>query len=187
MRSNVRRVVLTSAALAISLGACSQIRETVSVQKKAPDEFAVVRNAPLSVPPTYDLRPPQPGARAITQIDPRREAEQATFSQQVATANPNRPVADSAGEEALLRSLKTVNTPADIRQQVDEESAILAADNRNFVERLMFWRDQPTPGTEVDAQKEQQRIQQNSALGLPPEIGSTPTIERKSNAGISLF
>lgn len=30
--------------------------------KRAPDEFAVVKRAPLIVPPDYDLRPPDPGA-----------------------------------------------------------------------------------------------------------------------------
>jgi hypothetical protein len=30
--------------------------------KRAPDEFAVVRRAPLIVPPDFDLRPPDPGA-----------------------------------------------------------------------------------------------------------------------------
>jgi len=32
------------------------------MSKRAPDEFAVVRRAPLIVPPDYDLRPPDPGA-----------------------------------------------------------------------------------------------------------------------------
>ena len=104
MRSNVRYAVLLYAGLAVSLSACEQIRETAGIQKKAPDEFAVVRNAPLSVPPSYDLRPPRPGARAVPQIDPRREAQQATFGQAAAPAN-TRPMAESAGEEALLRSL----------------------------------------------------------------------------------
>lgn len=32
------------------------------MSKRSPDEFAVVRRAPLIVPPDYDLRPPDPGA-----------------------------------------------------------------------------------------------------------------------------
>ena len=32
------------------------------MSKRAPDEFAVVRRAPLIVPPDFDLRPPDPGA-----------------------------------------------------------------------------------------------------------------------------
>ncbi len=184
MHASVRRIVLVSAAVALSLTACEQIRESAGIEKKAPDEFRVVRNAPLSVPPNYDLRPPQPGARALPQIDPRQEAQAATFGRDGAV---QRPVAESAGEEALLRALNVGETPADIRTKVDEESAIMAAGDRNFVERLMFWRETPPPGTVVDPTGESRRIQENAALGRSPQTGTTPTIERKSNDGISLF
>lgn len=185
MHASVRRIVLVTAAMALSLTACEQIRESAGVSKKAPDEFRVVRNAPLSVPPNYDLRPPQPGARPVPQIDPRREAQQATLGRDTAAAS--RPVADSAGEEALLRALQVNETPEDIRTTVDEESAIMAADSRGFVERLMFWREEPPPGTVVDPTGESRRIQENAALGRPPQSGTTPTIERKSKDGFSIF
>jgi hypothetical protein len=122
----------------------------------------------------------------VPQIDPRREAQQAALGRD-ATAAANRPVAESAGEEALLRALRVGETPSDIRTQVDEESAIFSSDNRNFVERLMFWRELPPPGTVVDPKGETQRIQQNAALGRPTQTGTTPTIERKSKNGFSLF
>jgi hypothetical protein len=57
--------------------------------------------------------------------------------------------------------LKVDGNAPDIRQKVDEESAILAADNRGFVERLMFWQTPPAAGSEVDPTKERQRIQEN--------------------------
>ncbi|MCA8929394.1 MAG: DUF3035 domain-containing protein [Alphaproteobacteria bacterium] len=200
----MRRILLVTAALALSLTACEQLRESAGISKKAPDEFRVVRNAPLSLPPNYALRPPEPGARPLPQLDPRREAQQAALGRDAGAVAPTGAMAagtmaagaasasaasagESAGEEALLRNIKVGDTPTNIRAQVDEESAILAADNRNFVERLMFWRDQPPPGTVVDARGEARRIQENAALGRPPQTGSTPTIERKSNAGVSLF
>lgn len=180
----VKRVLFLALGASVLLGGCDQIRESAGIKKKAPDEFAVLRNAPLSVPPSYDLRPPRAGARAVPQIDPRREAEQATFGRQ---NQPRRSVADSAGEEALLSTLRVGVVDEDIRRQVDEESAILAADNRNFVERLMFWREVPPPGTIVDPNGEERRIQDNAALGNAPTTGKTPTIERKTNEGLSLF
>lgn len=184
MSGSVRRLVFVVMGAALLLSACDSIRESAGITKKAPDEFRVVRNAPLSVPPNFELRPPRPGARAVPQLDPRREAQQAALGQDPAMS---RPVAESAGEEALLRALRVGETPADIRTQVDEESAILAGDNRNFVERLMFWREVPPPGTLVDPKGETQRIQENSALGRPPETGNTPSIERKTKDGFSLF
>jgi hypothetical protein len=51
--------LLTLAALAGSLAACS----TGGIfNRERPDEFAVQRQAPLVVPPDFELTPPQPGA-----------------------------------------------------------------------------------------------------------------------------
>src|SRR5918996_1484885 len=43
---------------------CSKgtVQDALGMSKRAPDEFAVVKRAPLIVPPDYDLRPPEPGA-----------------------------------------------------------------------------------------------------------------------------
>ncbi len=161
----------------LALTGCGSVRELTGVQKKAPDEFAVVRRAPLSVPPDYNLRPPRPGERAIPQIDPRTESRAAVFG--VEDQGQARPPAESAGEESLLRTLKIESVDPSIRQQVDQESAILALDQRSFVEQLMFWRDPPPPGTAVDAAEERRRLQENDALGKPPTEGETPIIERK--------
>jgi hypothetical protein len=48
----------------LHLGGCSKgtVQDALGMSKRAPDEFAVVRRAPLIVPPDYDLRPPDPGA-----------------------------------------------------------------------------------------------------------------------------
>jgi hypothetical protein len=48
----------------LQLGGCSKgtVQDALGMSKRAPDEFAVVRRAPLIVPPDYDLRPPEPGA-----------------------------------------------------------------------------------------------------------------------------
>ena len=48
----------------LQLGGCAKgtVQDALGMSKRAPDEFAVVRRAPLIVPPDYDLRPPDPGA-----------------------------------------------------------------------------------------------------------------------------
>jgi hypothetical protein len=48
----------------LQLGGCARgtVQDALGMSKRAPDEFAVVRRAPLIVPPDYDLRPPDPGA-----------------------------------------------------------------------------------------------------------------------------
>jgi Protein of unknown function (DUF3035) len=48
----------------LPLGGCAQgsVQEVLGMGKRAPDEFAVVKRAPLIVPPEFELRPPEPGA-----------------------------------------------------------------------------------------------------------------------------
>ena len=60
----------TSAAFAsilvsvIALTGCEETKRVFGKTKEAPDEFAVYRRAPLSLPPDSDLRPPTPVSRA---------------------------------------------------------------------------------------------------------------------------
>ena len=54
----VTQLVLVAAGAA-SLGACG---EGGLANRERPDEFAVQRQAPLVVPPDFELVPPQPGA-----------------------------------------------------------------------------------------------------------------------------
>lgn len=54
-------------ALPLAVAACSgtDVQETLGIARKAPDEFVVYSRPPLSVPPEFDLAPPQPGAPAL--------------------------------------------------------------------------------------------------------------------------
>jgi hypothetical protein len=56
--------MLASACLAGALlsSGCSDFKKSIGLEKTSPDEFAVESRAPLTIPPDFDLRPPQPGA-----------------------------------------------------------------------------------------------------------------------------
>lgn len=80
---NLRRAVsATGRATAILLFAagllagCSEARQAMGLGKRAPDEFTVVKRAPLSLPPQYTLRPPQPGAPRPQEPSPTEQARQ---------------------------------------------------------------------------------------------------------------
>ena len=48
-----------------ALAGCSgSVQESLGLGKRQPDEFQVVRRAPLVLPPDFNLRPPEPGAGA---------------------------------------------------------------------------------------------------------------------------
>src|SRR5688572_23347354 len=60
---------------------------------RAPDEFAVVRNAPLIIPPDYTLTPPVAGTAAVSPTDAQAQAIEALFGG---------PAPRSASETSLL-------------------------------------------------------------------------------------
>src|SRR5215510_14409032 len=71
--SNVTRVQRRSAALAqtvsivavaafaVGMAGCTSFKQSLGAGKTGPDETAIVTRAPLVVPATFDLKPPQPG------------------------------------------------------------------------------------------------------------------------------
>jgi hypothetical protein len=97
-----RRYVIGAAlvAAAVALNGCSGVRETLGLGKNAPDEFQVVSRAPLSLPPDYNLRPPEPGAPRPQEGTARDQAETAVFG---SGAQP----AGAQSGEALYESVPT--------------------------------------------------------------------------------
>ena len=63
-RGPVRRALpaLVLIGLLVGLTGCTGLRRAIGLDNVGPDEFAVESRAPLTIPPDFDLRPPQPGA-----------------------------------------------------------------------------------------------------------------------------
>jgi len=165
------------------LAACGENpMRTFGLVRDAPDEFQVTTRAPLSLPPDFTLRPPQPGARRPQEPTPREAAEAALVPQSVLNqqgpATGAAPVAATAGESALLAASGPA-APSDIRRRVTTEQSALNAADTSFADRLIFWRAAPEPGTVVDPTREAQRIRENSALGQQATTGDTPIIQRR--------
>jgi hypothetical protein len=248
---------MAAAVLAVALGGCSGIRDSLGIGKHPPDEFQVVSRAPLSMPPDFNLRPPQPGVPRPQEGTARDQAQSAIFNAgaQPATgeagapavsaaptvpvqqdtldagaptlATVNGPAASStaapaistfsgsmaatpaptpatpsaapapgaaapqlaattgsvsSGEAALLQRSGAEKADPGIRQTVDLETKQIREADTSFIDRLIFWQKTPEPGVVVDPAKEQQRLQENAALGKPVTEGETPVIERKRRA-----
>jgi hypothetical protein len=181
MRGPVRGVVFAFAAVLVA--ACGDTRAFLGLDREPPDEFAVYSRAPLSLPPDYGLRPPEPGRERPQLVTPRDEARSAVTGRE---GQPGRPSAGapsqaSPGTLALLKQLNAVETDPDIRATVNRETTMLAEESRGFADRILFWRETAAEnvGMEVDAAKEAKRIQETRALGRPLTEGETPIIERK--------
>lgn len=161
---------------ALTLGACSGVKEQLGMTKQSPDEFRVVARAPLSMPPDYSLRPPEPGMARPQEGTPTDQARTAVFGMDT----KGQPVSTASGTDAgFLQAAKADIVDPTIRQQVDAETSRINTQNEDFVDSLIFWRKSPQPGVVVDAEKEQQRIRETQALGEPITTGDTPIIQRK--------
>jgi hypothetical protein len=55
-------VTVLCSTCALLLWGCTDLRRSIGLEKTSPDEFAVESRAPLTMPPDFELRPPQPGA-----------------------------------------------------------------------------------------------------------------------------
>ena len=167
------RSIALAAGAAFALGACD-VAQTLGIDREGPDEFAVLRHAPLTVPPDFRLRPPEPGT-VRPQEQPRRESARQTLTGTGGSGG----AAKSAGETALLSKMGGAKVDSSFRRRIDEETAEIARKNRRLLDDLIFWEDRETHATVVDAQAESKRLRENEALGKPPTEGETPTIQRR--------
>jgi hypothetical protein len=181
----MRQPFLYALAAVILLTGCDSVKETLGRTKRSPDEFAVYQRAPLSVPPSYGLRPPAAGPENVNPAnDPTSMARQAVLGTGAptpgATSGQSQAPVGSAGVQALLKGAGALNTDPGIRATVNRETNSLQDDEKSFTDRIIFWQKPEAPsGTQVDPQEEARRIQSNQALGRPITDGDTPTIQRK--------
>ncbi len=98
-------------ALALAAAACGK---TTLSHKGTPDELAISRNAPLVVPPDFNLAPPRPGAPRAIEVDSQNQAMEALFGPGV-KAPPK-----SAAEQQLLDRAGAGKTDPAIRSQAGD-------------------------------------------------------------------
>lgn len=162
-------LILTFAVGALS--ACADARKQLGIAPiTGPDEFAVVKRAPLEMPPDFGLRPPMPGTP--------RPQEQAT-ADQARTAilgQNNGPDRVTKGESALLADAHASANP-NIRQIVDTESMKTSGKKRPVVKRLLNIGSDKPEARIVDPAAEARRLKDNADQGKPITAGETPDID----------
>ncbi|MBT3702947.1 MAG: DUF3035 domain-containing protein [Alphaproteobacteria bacterium] len=182
--------------LALVVGGCSSVKNTLGLGKNAPDEFSVVKKAPLILPPDYKLRPPRPGAQRPTAVMPVDEARSAVFGknanqtaagaaaagQNILLGNKRPSVPKSTGELALLDNAGADPSQANVRSLIRHETTSVADKGKSFSDRLMFWRgtdDKAVGDVTLNAGKESARLKKATAEGKPASTTQAPVIRRK--------
>ena len=97
------------------LYSCGGVKENIGLIKKSPDEFQVYEKKPLSVPPTFELRPPLDSELATEDSD----LDNVIFREEV-----NSDESLTIGDEVLLISIGEKDTEKDIRKVINNENSI---------------------------------------------------------------
>ena len=194
LSSGSLRAVATGLVLTLVLVGCSSVQSSLGLGKNAPDEFAVVKKAPLILPPDYTLRPPRPGARPTSEVRPVEEARKAVFGKKEANTasvsaqgenillgNKRPAVPKSAGEMALLGNAGAKPGQAAVRKKIRLETTPVAAKDKTFSEKLMFWDEEDETSTvAINASEEAARLKKAREEGKPAGTSQAPVIRRKS-------
>lgn len=113
------KIGLGGCALALLTGGCAS---GGIMGRDRPDEFAVTRNAPLVIPPDYNLAPPQTGAPVAQGADARTQALEALFGGPAPRSQSERSMLDTAGEDRVALGARSV--AGDPGTQVVDKGAV---------------------------------------------------------------
>lgn len=169
---------------ALSLSACAEVRQELGMGRHSPDEFTVVKRAPLTLPPEYALRPPSPD-----NLPPASETSKAA---RTVLMGEKQDVAPATADQAFLAKAGAQNADSSIRGQINRDNGYIALQNRSVADRLIFWSDEKTapedlPASVVDPKAEAERVKKNLDEGKPVNQGDVPVIEKKKSAIEKIF
>ncbi len=174
MRFNNYKFVMIAAVVLGGLSACSSAKDTLGLSRQSPDEFKVLKRAPLSMPPDYALRPPVVGAPR-----PQEQASAQKAAQTVFGGAPAQAAQPTTSSELLLQQAGTNNANPNIRNVLNEEMEELNEEEKPVAKKLLgisgFGSEAPT--RVVDPAKEAERLKENSKAGKPITAGETPTLK----------
>lgn len=186
MNSRSKYVLVALLAL---LTACADgsVRDTLGLNRNAPDEFSVVSRPPLSLPPEFTLRPPRPGeeprglatdeqARSLltgkpASVSTENSLEAPTVNSAVTPVLRNDTL--SNGASTLLKRAGSQPTDESIRSTLGEDAArpVDTSKAKTLIDQLSgAEKNEPT----VDAKKEAERLRDNKDAGKALSDGDVP-------------
>jgi hypothetical protein len=164
----------------LSLSACQGARKTFGFEKSIPDEFRVISNQPLNVPPDFNLRPPEKVAEEKKSVDT-REIRETLIGDTVEDTSKEK---ISKGENIFLKKAKTYEADPNIKQELEQQrkARSIEEDEKSLWDKLTGESEDKDPV--VDSLKERERIIESEKEGKAPAEGEVPTIEQKKSRNI---
>jgi hypothetical protein len=108
---------------AVTTSGCAALKG----KRATPDEFAVARNAPLIIPPDFNLAPPVAGTAGLSPAEAQQQAIDALFGG---------PAPRSPGETSLLDAAGRNDAQLGIRSQVWDPDTRIVDKGRTTVQIL---------------------------------------------------
>jgi len=171
-------LILSLFAVLALVSGCDSARKAFGQKKTPPDEFVVYSRPPLSLPPDYGLRPPKPGISRPQKIQPSDVAREAVLGKSQSADEQATPT--SPGLQAMLRNTGAIAADPAIRDAINQETSILAAEDQQFINKLIFWvDDKPYEGSVVNPEEEARRLREAQALGKSITETETLHVKRK--------
>jgi hypothetical protein len=140
MRSNAW-MCLVAIGAALALGGCSSgAPQPLGMTQGSPDERMAVAHAPLTLPPDYNVRPPEPGAASPQGGTTAGQAQMPLSADYggSATGDTASGQAQSPGEVALLQNAGAAGIDPGIRDQIDTETSALVERDPTLISRLVL-------------------------------------------------
>lgn len=160
----------------ILLSACGVTKDDFGLGRQTPDEFSVIKRAPLEMPDEYYLPTPTPGISRPQETAPEIAAKEAILGKKISHSASQ----GSAMERILIEQTGANQAEANIRTRVNRETEQHIKTNIPVAEKLLnsVGADRQAPALVVDAEAEAQRIRNNIDKGLPVSEGDIPTKEQ---------
>jgi hypothetical protein len=158
--------LLLGASFALVLSGCSSAKESLGLTRSTPDEFMVVKHAPLAMPPDYNLRPPAPGTPRPQEQSTDQMARTAIFGGE--PANESSATAPDSAETALLQQAGTAQANPNIRNVVDQETTDLEKNDKTVAGKLLGIGSDGDKAKVINAREEAERLQNYQTPGETP-------------------
>lgn len=192
MNRKIVLITLLSVATGLTSACGGNVKEELGLKKQAPDEFKVVSNLPLSVPPDFRLPAPRPGAKRPQQASVEQQAKSLLFNGQASdetqAVNPTDTNVQSSallskGESDLLQKAGTDQADPQIRALLtrEEDTQRAKKENEGFFSKIFDKREKPDPVLNATAEKK--RIETAKRDG-DTITGKDTAISQKEDKGI---
>ncbi|MDA0781795.1 MAG: DUF3035 domain-containing protein [Rickettsiales bacterium] len=188
MKKTLAKGFILITSLSFITSCSGSVRDTLGMRRSAPNEFRVVSNPPLSVPPEFSIRPPIPEGTYKEVIKSKAEDARTVFFENASADLKIKSEKQTAGEQAFGSLFNSNVANPEIKSLLHKEfiEAAKKEEEKSFLEQKILskipsFSSDKEKNTEpvVDAKSEKNRIVETKKIGEKLTGDETPTVESK--------